>query len=404
MDLANILHIKDSVKKWHIDMCNKIGLHKCSKSYCLKLPRKPSAQDDDDSNNPTDQARVCRFDYGTYDETTKTTSGKDLHPFEPLITEGDHPKYEGRRDHPRFLQHITAAILAWKANTDAQVILKQNLLALNNYLSQYACKGAAKTSDFIKVYEILIDQLNDSTSVKSLCQRLLLKIVGYVDCPEACADFLNTGGKLYRCTRKFRRVGLSGYRTLDQDAVDEFVKSKSTNNPIPTASAAANTAAGPSHAQPQNNVHNQPQQGTKALTRKSSYDLFMSDGRRSMYPEISMYDWAKMCDSTCSCNCDHAPIFTGVLTRPQWPQSEDLSKSLLMIYSPGTWTSPDDLKDGSPTFIEAFGNFLDSAVCPLHLKEMMDEAKDAYDRKQRRLANSRTDLDNSPSAQQVPLS
>ncbi len=415
-ELENILHIKDGVKNLHIDLCNKIGLHKCSKSYCLKLPRKKPTGDADtagqSNNDGSKQPRVCKFHFGEYDESTKTSAGKDLHPFEPTITEGEHPRYEGRRDHPRFLQHTTATLLSWKANSDTQVVLKQNLLALQNYLTQYACKGAAKTSDFIKIYEMLLQELDDSISVKSLCQRLLLKIVGYVDCPEACADFLNTGGKLYRCTRNFRRVGLSGYRTVDQDAVNSFAtsNSNSTHNPVVnnnTARNPGNAVPGPSSAVPalasgnhSASVSNQPQQQPiVSLTRQSAFDQFMSDKRRLMYPEITLYDWAKMCDQKCSCNCDHVPLFTGVLTRPQWPPSEDLSKSLLMIYSPGTWTYPDDLKEGHNTFIEAFADFLDADLCPVHLKEMMDEAKDKYDKKQERITRSRMQVNNSQSSQ-----
>ena len=39
-DLESILDIRGGVKNLHVDLCNKIGLHKCSKSYCLKLPKK----------------------------------------------------------------------------------------------------------------------------------------------------------------------------------------------------------------------------------------------------------------------------------------------------------------------------------------------------------------------------
>ena len=110
----------------------------------------------------------------------------------------------------------------------------------------------------------------------------------------------------------------------------------------------------------------------------------MSEKRRQKFPNISLYDWAKICDPKCKCNCDHVPWFTGVLVKPNWPPSEELSKSMLMIYSPGTWTSPELLKQNHPTFLEAFAEFLDSDICPIHLKQFMDEAKDKFDRKQLR--------------------
>ena len=129
------------------------------------------------------------------------------------------------------MQHTKATLLSWK---DTQLILKQDLLALQNYLTQYACKGAAKTTDFIKIYELLTEQHDDSTSVKRLCQRLLLK---------------------------------------------DIIKLR--------------------------------------FTKETTFDQFMSEKRRQKFPNISLYDWAKICDPKCKCNCDHVPVFTGVLVKPK---------------------------------------------------------------------------------------
>ena len=95
--------------------------------------------------------KYCRFHYGDYDNATKKSSGKELHPSHPLVTKGEHPRYEGKSDHPRFIQHIKTRMLTWKGNCDDQVIIEQFLLALQNYLTKYVCKGAASTSDFIQV-------------------------------------------------------------------------------------------------------------------------------------------------------------------------------------------------------------------------------------------------------------
>ena len=164
--------------------------------------------------------------------------------------EGEHPRYEGKCDHPRFLQHIKARMLSWKGNCDTQPIIERFLLALQNYLTQYACKGAQSTDDFIQVYRLLIDDTDDSSSVRNLCQRLLLKIISFVDVPEAAADFINTRGKLVRCNRTFRYVGLSGYRCID------------------TSPATTNA-------------------DTK-VTRDSVLEQFLSAERRAEYPDITL--------------------------------------------------------------------------------------------------------------------
>ena len=84
------------MKNLHINLCNKIGLHKCSKSYCLRLPKKKTDDDVNGKKTNMEMPRACRFHYGTYDDNLKTSSGKDLHPFDPLITTGEHPRFKGR--------------------------------------------------------------------------------------------------------------------------------------------------------------------------------------------------------------------------------------------------------------------------------------------------------------------
>ena len=61
----------------------------------------------------------------------------------------------------------------------------------------------------LHVYRLLIETADDSNTVKILSQKLLFKIVGFIDVPKAATDFINTGGRLVRCTRNFRKVVLS---------------------------------------------------------------------------------------------------------------------------------------------------------------------------------------------------
>ena len=341
-NLESVLDLVNGIDNLHLDMCNKVGLHKCG-NYCLKRVKSKTGDKSDDK-------RYCRFHFGEYDRETKRSSGKDIHPFYPLVTKGEHPRYEGKSDHPRFLQHIKCRMLPWNGNCDTQVIIEQFLLALQNYLTQYACKGASSTEDFIQTYRLLLDDSDESTTVKNLCQRLLLKIVGYVDVPDAAADFINTGGKLVRCTRNFNYVGLSGYRQVDTSGMSEN------------------------------------------LTRSNVLDKFLSDDRRASYPDITLYDWAKLCKK-CKCQCMHVPVFTGARVYAVWPPTEEYSKTTLMCYSKGTWFNVDDLKSGFDTYLEAFADFLDSDDCPSVLKDVLLEAKEKYDRNQDK-QNERTSTNN----------
>ena len=119
------------------------------------------------------------------------------------------------------------------------------------------------------------------------------------------------------------------------------------------------------------------------VTRKTPLDQYLSDERRKINPDISLYDWAKQCNcaKSKSCGRDHVPVFTGCSKYWIWPVTEDFAKALLMMFSPGTWTTVDDLKMESESFCESFSTFLDSDICPPSVKIMLKFAKVHYDKK-----------------------
>ena len=269
-------------------------------------------------------------------------TGKAIHPFTAVVTTGDHPKYDGPRDHTRMIQHVKSRLISWLANCDTQVIIDQDLLALQKYIAGYACKGAASTEDLIHIYRTLIESTNDQSTVRNLAQRLLLKTVGMVDISAAAADFMNCGGKLQRCTRNFNIVGLSGYRQLKGSVNDD-----------------GNT-----------------------ITKDTPLDKFLSQKRRDHDPTINLWDYSKQCN--CKCGIDHVPLFTGITLKPTWPVSEDVSRAYLMIFSHGTWNSVEDLKCHHETYAEALGEFLMKDNCPSVLLQIMKEAQNKYNKKMRK--------------------
>ena len=175
-------------------------------------------------------------------------SGKETHPYNALITDDTHPRYEGPRDHPRLIMHIKAKLLTWLANCDTQPIIHENITALQKYIAGYACKGGASTQDLILVYKKLINTCDENTPICSLAQKLLMKVVGMIDVFGATADYMNVGSKLHHSTRRIRRVGLSGYRVLTSG-----------------------------------NGEN--------VTRDSLLDKFLSNERRSLQPNLSLWEW-----------------------------------------------------------------------------------------------------------------
>ena len=239
-DVSQVVNDANGVKKLHIDMVNKVALHKCC-SYCLK--KKTVKVDGVDT-----VVKVCRFHFGEYDIEKKVSQGKVLHPFHPIILGNDHKRYEGKRDHPRLIQHSKPKLLAWKANIDTQPLIEKSIVSLQNYLTPYTCKGAKSTDDLISIYKSLLDMSNESSTIKSIAQKLLLRIVGFIDVPETAVDFILT---LVRCSRKFNPVGISGYRMLDQSQKGENI------------------------------------------TKKNAMDKYLSDKNRD---GLSMYDYFKKCN------------------------------------------------------------------------------------------------------------
>ena len=231
--------------------------------------------------------------------------------------------------------------MTWLANCDTQPVIDRNIIALLKYIVGYACKGAVSTQDLLTIFDHLVEAANEQTTMRSLCQKLLLKLIGMIDTSAAAADFINTNGMLYRCTRRIRRIGLSGYRQLDATAKDGKV------------------------------------------TKATPLDQFLSVERRSEDPDITLWDWAKRCNCPASsaCGADHTPVFTGLPTQPVWPISEEYAKGQLMIFSPGTWKKVDDLKGDHSDFVSAFSEFLDGPLCPQGLYEMIEQAKIRHDKK-----------------------
>eukprot|EP00111_Clytia_hemisphaerica_P009342 TCONS_00027422-protein len=320
---------EDDLNEFHIDLANMVALHSCN-GYCLKKKKKES------------KTRYCRSHFGKEDPITKKTPGKELHPFEPRIVSGGHPRYEGPRDHPRMLNHIKTLLISWQANCDCQALIDQDLLNLVKYICSYCCKGACSTEDFVTIYRELLDSAEIGTTVKNVTHRLLMQIVGIVDVPSAAADFINAGGQLYHSTNKIQRVGLSGYRQLN---------SKGPKNDENT-------------------------------TNETPLDQFLGESRRQEDPDRTLYDNSKICRCKPPCGRDHVPLFTGTDVKPIWPLSEKYCKGQLMIHSKGTWRTPDDLKDEEEQFSDAFADFLnDSPDCPEFLKEIVALSKQNYDKK-----------------------
>ena len=133
----------------------------------------------------------------------------------------------------------------------------------------------------------------------------------------------------------------------------------------------------------------------------------MSEDRRKKHGnDITLYDWAKICNCPKSntCGTDHVPVFTGFPNIYCWPVEEEFARANLMMFANGSWVKPDDLLtlDGvtHANYTSAFATFIDTPQCPNALKEMLIWAKQTYDNKRSNDIPNFDDL-NMPDASQM---
>ena len=212
----------------------------------------------------------------------------------------------------------------------------------------YACKGCRGTSDWVSIFKNLAKSSDENSSVKSLTAKLMLKTVGMIDTPAAAADFINTGNKLVESSRRFRRIGLSGYRPLND------------------------------------------KKGSDTATKKTALDKFceMDSKERT---GLCLYDYAMECDCAKknACGQYHVPVFTGVPTQPMWPPSENYAKGQLMMFSKSIWRTTEQLLAEHDTYASAFAVFLETSDCPDAVRFLMKNAKLRYDLKKNKRTQER---------------
>jgi hypothetical protein len=292
------------------------------------------------SPRPPDKVLECRFLEGGIianklkvllgGRTRDGSSGKHItnrpELLRPQFKRGARTKYEGPRDHPRLVMHCRPLLLPWSANVDTQIIVDGNLLALEEYLCAYACKGSQSTQDMLVVFrEMAVAAEGDANvTAGTLARKMLMKLVGCVDRAAHEVDFINAGGTLVRSSRRVARLGLSGARLL--------------------AGAAA-----PDGSVVQDNV----------------LDKFHKDPNRPA--QQSLREWRSQCPGggTYSSGKPHAPYPTGCVHQACFPPSEDYARTQLMLHSPGTCSKPEELLAGASTYVEA----LETKMRPATLSE-----------------------------------
>ena len=132
--LTRTLHSAAAVPGAVALFCYKLAerlMHHACSGYCLKGRSRLLRKSAERAKGLVECCRECRFDFGRTEYWVKgkapkplptKTSGKVLHPDAPSLTGSDeHPRFEGRRDHKRLVQHVRTKLLTWVGQQDSQV-------------------------------------------------------------------------------------------------------------------------------------------------------------------------------------------------------------------------------------------------------------------------------------------
>jgi len=119
---------------------------------------------------------------------------------------------------------------SWRANGDVNLILSNSfpdnpstddIIAIIDYVCGYACKDSEPTGATADLFEDMVNAVDttdaDQVTGKSICTKMLIKTVGRRDISGPEASFELSGLTLWRCSRQFAYLSMTGSRRLERD-------------------------------------------------------------------------------------------------------------------------------------------------------------------------------------------
>ena len=165
--------------------------------------------------------RVCRMECGS-----EFCPGKKLRNYPEIV--GDHngaPRLEIPRDHPCVVQHSRCQIQSWRGNGDVSLILSNSppdnpstddIIAIIDHVCGYACKDSETTGATADLFNDMVNAVDatdaDQVMGKSMCAKMLIKTVGRRDISGPESSFELSVLALWRCSRSFTYLSMSGSR------------------------------------------------------------------------------------------------------------------------------------------------------------------------------------------------
>ncbi|KAL9956688.1 hypothetical protein ACROYT_G038207 [Oculina patagonica] len=344
--LMDIASTQDAILEDHLLLVNRVGLHSCS-DYCLRTPRHPGQ-----GLQPNE--RVCRMEFGS-----EFHPGKKLRNAPEIVN--DHngaPRLEMPRDHRRVVQHSRYQLQSWRANGDISLILSNSspdnpstddIIAIIDYVCGYACKDSEPTGATADLFEDMVNAVDSSdagqVSGKSICAKMLIKTVGRRDISGPEASFELSGLALWRCSRQFSYLSMTGSRRLERDG--------------------------------------------DTATRSTPLDKYLA---RSSEEHCSWYQFASQEGKV--------PVVSGGSTHASWPLNEDYCRTMLLLHWPN-WFDIQEVKGDAESWVDRFKDFVVTDECPLFVKAQASKAQRYAEHTQEPVFEDDVD-DNADEAEEQP--
>ena len=275
-----------------------------------------------------ERERVCRMESGSHFHAGKKLRNS------PEIVE-DHngaPRLEMPRDYPRLVQHSRYQLQSWRVNGDVSLILPNSppdnpstddIITIIDYVCGYACKDSEPTGATADLFKDMVNAVDatdaDQVTGKSMCAQMLIKTVGRRDIGGPEASFELSGLALWRCSRSFTYLSMSGSRRLERDG--------------------------------------------DTSTRGTPLDKYLA---RPQEKHCSWYHFA--------CKDGKVPVVSGGATHATWPLNEDCCRTMLLLHWPN-WFDIQEVKGDAESWIDRFKDFLRTSECPKFVKAQVSKAQ-----------------------------
>ena len=197
-----------------IFLTNRVQRHKCTRNYCLK-----SIQGLD--------IPLCKFHYPIEEEGFEAdTEGELVKHITNKLEELSHPgarfcfnSLKVMRNHSRVVQHIPEIMLAWRANTNLQIV--RSIKQLLDYVVKYMLKPSTGSKSFNNTVKDITEQQGSDTRAASIYQKVLMRQLSEHDMPRTEAFRIVSGLPFVFYSREFRNVNLLGVRRVSTDSAPE---------------------------------------------------------------------------------------------------------------------------------------------------------------------------------------